>query len=217
MVDLILVKLIPHIDKLIAISWLIFLGLALRVTLQLFGQTWIQTKAHTTTILVLPIITYVITNVISGNIALSLGMVGALSIVRFRNPVRSPLELSVYFGAITMGIAAGVSLLWLIFLVVAISAAIITLIFVSKASSGLFSAPFFNASFSEGNSLSTVTIVSKEHIDSLNDHQLLQSKVVSSIDETVVYHLASINFNLLKDLGKELQNNYDIISMELRR
>ena len=44
-------------------------------------------------------------------------MVGALSIVRFRNPVRSPLELSVYFGAITMGIAASVNLLWLIFLV----------------------------------------------------------------------------------------------------
>jgi len=89
---------------------LIFLGLVLRVTLQIFGQSWIRTKAHTATILILPIITYVITKVISGNIALSLGMVGALSIVRFRNLVRSPLELSVYFGAITMGIAASVSL-----------------------------------------------------------------------------------------------------------
>ena len=45
----------------------------------------------------LPAITFVITKVIAGNIALSLGMIGALSIVRFRNPVKSSLELTIYF------------------------------------------------------------------------------------------------------------------------
>ena len=60
--------------------------------------------------LLLPIVTYAITSVISDNIALSLGMVGALSIVRFRNPVRSPFELSVYFLLISLGICASVSL-----------------------------------------------------------------------------------------------------------
>ena len=193
------------------------MGIGLRITLQLFGQTWIQTKAHTTTILVLPIITYVITNVISGNIALSLGMVGALSIVRFRHPVRSPLELSVYFGAITMGIAASVSLQWLIFLVFAIAMAISTLILMNKASITFFSVPFFNASFSEGNSLSSISITSKEQIESLHDHQLLQSKVVSNADGTIVYHLASNNFNLLKEIEKDAQGNYNLISSELRR
>ena len=88
----------------------------IRFFLQLVGQHWIKTTAHTSTLILLPIITYVITNVISGNIALSIGMVGALSIVRFRNPVRSPLELTVYFAAITMGIAASVHIKWLIFL-----------------------------------------------------------------------------------------------------
>jgi len=204
-------------DKLIAVSLIIFMGIGIRITLQLFGQTWIQTKAHTTTILVLPIITYVVTNVISGNIALSLGMVGALSIVRFRHPVRSPLELSVYFGAITMGIAASVSLQWLIFLVFAIAMAIATLILMNKASITFFSVPFFNASFSEGNSLSSISITSKVQIESLHNHQLLQSKVVSSADGTTVYHLASNNFNLLKEIEKDAQGNYDLISSELRR
>jgi hypothetical protein len=37
-------------------------------------------------------------------------MVGALSIIRFRNPVRSPLELSLYFILITLGISAYVSI-----------------------------------------------------------------------------------------------------------
>ena len=84
--------------------------------------------SHTATLVLLPLITYVITNVISGNIALSIGMVGALSIVRFRHPVRSPLELSVYFGAITMGIAASVDFKWLIFLSISMFVAAIVLI-----------------------------------------------------------------------------------------
>ena len=65
---------------------------------------------HFFTFLLLPPITAAITKMIAGNLALSLGMVGALSIVRFRNPVRSPLELSVYFFLITTGIVFNVSI-----------------------------------------------------------------------------------------------------------
>ena len=213
MIDLLIVL---HSDKFLAVVMLIFMGLALRVILEIFGQTWIRTKAHTTTILVLPIITYVITNVISGNIALSLGMVGALSIVRFRNPVRSPLELSVYFGAITMGIAAN-ELIWLTFLLVGITSVIITLIIVNKASTAFLSVPFFSSSFSEGNSLSSIAIVSREQIQRLDEHQLLQSKVISTVDGTTVYHLTSINFNLLKEIERNIKDSYDLISVELRR
>ena len=128
MIQLIIQTVISSGDKLFAVTLLIFIGLAIRVLLEFFGQTWVRTKAHTATLLFLPIITYVITNVISGNIALSLGMVGALSIVRFRNPVRSPLELSVYFCSITMGIAAGVSIEWVLFLALSLSIALFVLI-----------------------------------------------------------------------------------------
>ena len=65
-----------------------------------------------------PIITYIITKTISGNIALSLGMIGALSIVRFRHPVKSALELVIYFALITIGIAASVRTKWAIQLVI---------------------------------------------------------------------------------------------------
>ncbi|RLA76304.1 MAG: DUF4956 domain-containing protein, partial [Epsilonproteobacteria bacterium] len=56
-------------------------------------------------------ITMVITLIImtiSGNLVLSLGMVGALSIVRFRTPIKDPVDLVFIFWAITMGIANGV-------------------------------------------------------------------------------------------------------------
>ncbi len=57
-------------------------------------------------------ITMVITLVImtiSGNLILSLGMVGALSIVRFRTPIKDPVDLVFIFWAIAVGIANGVS------------------------------------------------------------------------------------------------------------
>ena len=58
----------------------------------------------------LPILGLVITTVIGSNIALSLGMIGALSIIRFRTPVRSSYELTIYFLLLTIGIAAKVDL-----------------------------------------------------------------------------------------------------------
>ena len=80
-----------------------------RYLLITINQKWIQTSSHTYTLFLLPIITFFITKAISGNLALSIGMVGALSIVRFRHPVRSPLELSIYFYSIAAGIAASVN------------------------------------------------------------------------------------------------------------
>lgn len=48
-----------------------------------------------------------VTLAISTNIVISLGMVGALSIVRYRTAVKDPMDLLYLFWAITSGIAAG--------------------------------------------------------------------------------------------------------------
>ena len=122
-----------------AVGILIFMSISARFLLIASGQHWVRTFSHTATLLVLPIITFVITKVISGNIALSLGMVGALSIVRFRNPVKSPFELAVYFGSITMGITASVSLPWLFFFGISITFAILTLVILDFLSKKIFS------------------------------------------------------------------------------
>ena len=77
-----------------------FLGLILNIALQKINQDWVTTFHHRMSFILLPVITLTITTVISGNIALSLGMIGALSIVRFRNPVKNPFELVLYFALI---------------------------------------------------------------------------------------------------------------------
>ena len=171
---------------------MIAISLYLRVLLQLLGQTWVKTIAHTSTLLLLPILTYVITSVISGNIALSLGMVGALSIVRFRNPVRSPLELSVYFGAITIGITAAVSQQWLLLLVASVTLVAIILFLIQKITSMLSLKPFFISSFSEGNIISTLHIVASEEISKIDNNENLSSK--TSANGEICYTLVHSNF-----------------------
>ena len=74
----------------------IFCGLGIRISLSLAKQRWATTYHHTMSYIMLPPVTMVITTLIAGNIALSLGMIGALSIVRFRNTVKNPFELIIF-------------------------------------------------------------------------------------------------------------------------
>ena len=82
----------------------ILCGLSVRIALGYAKQMWAMTYHHTMSYALLPPVTMIITVLISGNIALSLGMIGALSIVRFRNPVKNPFELVIFFALITIGI-----------------------------------------------------------------------------------------------------------------
>lgn len=58
----------------------------------------------------LPLITAAIVLAMQSNIVISLGMVGALSIVRFRNAVKSSLDLLFLFWSISIGIICGAGL-----------------------------------------------------------------------------------------------------------
>ena len=194
---------------------MIAISLYLRVLLQLLGQTWVKTIAHTSTLLLLPILTYVITSVISGNIALSLGMVGALSIVRFRNPVRSPLELSVYFGAITIGITAAVSQSWLLLLVASVTLVAIILFLIQKTTSILSLKPFFISSFSEGNIMSTLHIVASEEILEIDTNESLSSK--TSGNGEVCYTLVNSDFETLKKIEHSVKSNNSTVTIQLSK
>ena len=199
------------IEPVISVLSLITFSLIMRFVLELCKQSWITTFTHTVTIVFLPVITFFVTKVISGNIALSLGMVGALSIVRFRNPVRSPLELTVYFTCITTGIAASVHIRWLFYMVIAIIIIILVLFGFQKFLN--LGENFFNISFSEGNPLSVLEIHSNSDIDILDNSSLLASKVRNN--DEIIYELTSSNFTNLKAILNEVKkidkiNNYQL-------
>ena len=190
------------ITKLLTVAILIIASGILKLILYYTKQTWSQTFSYTSTIFLLPLITYVITSVISGNIALSLGMVGALSIVRFRHPVRSPFELTLYFYSISLGIAAGVSLKWLVFLIVIVNTSLFLLTFINKIIKKKYKFDYFKTSFSEGNSLPTLELRLKKPSKDLLDSKDLIS-YINSNDEHI-YILCNTNKDELKRL---LENN----------
>ncbi len=62
------------------------------------------------TLIMLTLITTPVVMCIKSDIALSMGMVGALSIVRFRTAVKDPMDTAYMFWALTMGILLGAEL-----------------------------------------------------------------------------------------------------------
>ncbi|MCH9844489.1 MAG: DUF4956 domain-containing protein [Alphaproteobacteria bacterium] len=202
-------------SSVIPLIMLIVIALTMRTILVFIGQQWVKTFAHTATIVMLPIITFVITKVISGNIALSLGLVGALSIVRFRNPVRSPFELSVYFASITMGIAASVSLFWLLFLAASLSTAAGVIIVLYYLSPKITGNAYFETSFSEGNHKSTLEVRATAPIENLYNHQSLMS--ASRQEKKYVYMLASNNFDAMKEIADTMNNEKLVTNVQLNR
>lgn len=79
------------------------------------------------TLIMLTLITTPVVMCIKSDIALSMGMVGALSIVRFRTAVKDPMDTAYMFWALTMGILLGAGL-HLIALIVVLCIAVLMFI-----------------------------------------------------------------------------------------
>jgi len=62
---------------------------------------------YVSTLILVSLITTMIVLTIRSNIIISLGMVGALSIVRFRTPLKEPIDLAFMFWAVAIGISMG--------------------------------------------------------------------------------------------------------------
>ena len=88
----------------------------------------IYSRKFNASLVILAVLTGTVMTVIGNNIALSLGMVGALSIVRFRTAVKDPLDTAYMFWALTMGILLGAKLYAIALVVAAAIAAIIFLL-----------------------------------------------------------------------------------------
>lgn len=85
-------------------------------------------KSFNISLVALTMITAAIIVTIQSNAVISLGMVGALSIVRFRTAVKDPMDLVFLFWAISLGIIAGSGMFGLAFLLAAAVAMIICIL-----------------------------------------------------------------------------------------
>ncbi len=196
-------------DELKPILLLLTSGLLLRYSLTFTGQAWAKSHSQTVTFLILPVITYVITKTISGNIALSLGMIGALSIVRFRHPVKSALELIMYFDLITVGIAMSVRTKWAIQLVLC-TVLVIVLVKIFQNISKKFGKSFYNMSFNEGNISNSLEVISKTKIKIIEDSEFLVNYLSDTSSNYYTYRLSFNDKNSLQEFKDKLSNEKNI-------
>jgi hypothetical protein len=84
-----------------------------------FGQSLSNRKLFARNFIVLTVTTALIISIVRSSVALSLGLVGALSIVRFRAAIKEPEELAFLFLSISagLGLGAGATLITIVALV----------------------------------------------------------------------------------------------------
>lgn len=86
-----------------------------------------------TTLIALTMITSIVILAVTSNVVLSLGMVGALSIVRFRTAIKDPLDIAFLFWAIGAGIVLAAGMIPLA-IIGSVCIGLILLVFVNKKS-----------------------------------------------------------------------------------
>lgn len=88
----------------------ILVGLYIYLIYRLTSKSGFYNRSFNKSLASLPLITAAIMLAMQNNLVISLGMVGALSIVRFRNAVKDASDLTYLFWSISMGIVVGAGL-----------------------------------------------------------------------------------------------------------
>ena len=129
---------VSMLDMVIALVLAFLIGLFISFVYKKTFTGVMYSQSFGVSLIAMTMITTLVILAVTSNIVLSLGMVGALSIVRFRTAIKEPLDIAFLFWAIGAGIVLAAGLIPLaIFGSVVIG--IILLIFVNKKS---YTAPF---------------------------------------------------------------------------
>jgi uncharacterized membrane protein YhiD involved in acid resistance len=146
-------------------------------------------------LMAMTLVTTLIILAVTSNVILSLGMVGALSIVRFRTAVKEPLDIAFLFWAISAGIVTGAGLIPLA-IIGSLFIGLILLIFVNKKSTDT---PYLIVVNCE-NDKSEADVMSL--VKSKTKKSLVKSKTVSrnGIELTVEVRLLDMNASLVNEL-----------------
>ena len=114
---------------LVALAAALALGILIFLVYRRFYTGVIYSRTFAVTLVGMTVLTCMVTLAISTNVVISLRMVGALSIVRFRTAVKDPMDLLYLFWAITTGITSGAGMYVLALIAAAIMILMIILFY----------------------------------------------------------------------------------------
>ncbi|SFG06066.1 Uncharacterized membrane protein YhiD, involved in acid resistance [Desulfotomaculum arcticum] len=121
------------LDTAVALGLAFVLGLYIFMVYKKTFKGVMYSASFGVSLLSMTLITTLIIMAISSNVILSLGMVGALSIVRFRSAIKEPIDIAFLFWAISSGIVLGAGLIPLA-VFGSLFIGVIMLVFVNKKS-----------------------------------------------------------------------------------
>ena len=119
------------IDSILGLVVAFFVGLFIYAVYKKTFNGVIYSHSFNISLLIMTMATALVIMGISSNVLLSLGMVGALSIVRFRTPIKDPMDLVYIFWAIVSGILCGAGFIPLV-IIGAVLIGLVLLVFVNK-------------------------------------------------------------------------------------
>lgn len=145
------------------------------------------------TLIALTLITTLVILAVTSNVVLSLGMVGALSIVRFRTAIKEPLDIAFLFWSIAVGIVLAAGLIPLA-VIGSLLIGVILLIFVNRKT---HSNPYI------------AVISCTDHASELQVHEYLKSQVRRLVVKSKTAQKNAVELNLevrLKDDNTDFIN-----------
>lgn len=184
------------LDMAIALALAFGLGMFIFLVYKKTYQGVMYSSSFGTTLVALTMITTVVILAVTSNVVLSLGMVGALSIVRFRTAIKEPLDIAFLFWSIAVGIVLAAGMIPLA-VAGSVIIGIILLVFVNKKS---HYNPYIVV-------LScTDSITEKKAVDFLNDNVkkcVVKSKTAAngSVELNLEIRMASDNTDFINNLS----------------
>ena len=183
-------------DMLLALALSFGVGLFIFLVYKKTYQGVMYSSSFGVTLIALTMITTLVILAVTSNVVLSLGMVGALSIVRFRTAVKEPLDLAFLFWAIAAGIVLAAGFLPL----AVIGSAIIGVILILFANKKSHVNPYIVVVQCED---STSEITAKAFLDSKTQRCVVKSKAVQAgnVELNCEIRLKSDNTEFINELS----------------
>lgn len=196
-------------DMVIALSLAFAIGLFIFLVYKKTFRGVMYSENFGVSLIAMTLITTLIILAVTSNVVLSLGMVGALSIVRFRSAIKEPLDIAFVFWSISVGIVLGAGIIPLA-IFGSIFIGIILLIFVNKKSTDNPYILIINCNTDKSEELAM------HHINKSVKKHVVKSKTVSAsngIELTVEIRLKEMSTTFVNEINNlEGVNNVVLVS-----
>ncbi len=184
-------------DMMLALVLAFGLGMFIFLVYKKTYQGVMYSSSFGVTLLALTMITTLVILAVTSNVVLSLGMVGALSIVRFRTAIKEPLDIAFLFWSIAVGIVLAAGMIPLA-VIGSVIIGLILLVFVNRKS---HCNPYIAVIQCDGHASESAA---KAYLDEMTQRCVVKSKSAQkgSLELTMEIRLKNDNTDFINTLSE---------------